>query len=313
MGWTDQVNAAAMISQQLASVGVHVSTVAKPLPSQGQDVADGDYDMVIASGPPPSDTPWSYFDAVYHLPPGPGAGLDPERYLDPAAWALVQQAAATPSSDKPRWPACTASSRWTSCRRCPRSRCGTTALGSRPAPATGWGTLPAPNRATSTPRSCGPDGWARYHRAGLGPAQGELRVPEAARGAGPVLSARGRGHPGLRSEVKNGRSWCSLALVSEGFGSAGPKAFRVTDGQLRARVGTEVYRAGAAFSTRTAHPSPDRAPVPPGAWAGPVVAGAGRRPGGGERRGGRRPALCWAWWRCRYRSPFPGSWPWSVL
>jgi peptide/nickel transport system substrate-binding protein len=97
-GWTDQVNAATTICQQLAKVGVHVSLREKPLAERDSDVANGDYDMVIDNGPAPSSTPWTYFDSVYRLPLGPRqeAGANEERYSDPAAWALVQQAAATP-------------------------------------------------------------------------------------------------------------------------------------------------------------------------------------------------------------------------
>jgi peptide/nickel transport system substrate-binding protein len=97
-GRTDQVNAAATICQQLAKVGVHVSTVVKPVAERDADVVNGNYDMVIAYGPTLSSTPWTYFDSVYQLPlhQRQDAGLNDERYSDPAAWALVEQAAQTP-------------------------------------------------------------------------------------------------------------------------------------------------------------------------------------------------------------------------
>ncbi|MGP8208843.1 MAG: ABC transporter substrate-binding protein [Acidimicrobiales bacterium] len=96
--WTDQVNAATAISLELAKAGIHASVVDKPIGERDADVADGDYDMVIDSGPAPSSTPWTYFDSVYRLPlqSRQQAGFNDERYSDPAAWALVQQAAATP-------------------------------------------------------------------------------------------------------------------------------------------------------------------------------------------------------------------------
>jgi peptide/nickel transport system substrate-binding protein len=97
-GWTDQVNAATTMCLQLAKVGVHVTLVEKPLGERDSDVADGGFDMVIDNGPAPSSTPWTYFDSVYRLPlqSRQPVGFNDERYSDPAAWALVQQAAATP-------------------------------------------------------------------------------------------------------------------------------------------------------------------------------------------------------------------------
>jgi peptide/nickel transport system substrate-binding protein len=100
-GWTDLVNAATVITEQLAKVGVHVSVVVKPLGQRDSEVADGNYDMVIDSGPTPSSTPWTYFDSVYQLPlqSHQQPGVNAERYSDPAAWALVEKAAVTPPSD----------------------------------------------------------------------------------------------------------------------------------------------------------------------------------------------------------------------
>ena len=100
-GWTDLVNAATMITEQLAKVGVHVSVVAKPLAQRDIDIADGNYDMVIDNGPTPSSTPWTYFDSVYRLPVQrqQQGGINAERFSDPAAWALVEKAAVTPPSD----------------------------------------------------------------------------------------------------------------------------------------------------------------------------------------------------------------------
>jgi peptide/nickel transport system substrate-binding protein len=99
-GWTDQVNAATMICQQLAKVGVHASVVAEAAGRRDADVAEGAYDMVIANGPGPGPTPWTYFGSVYRLPilSRQDQGFNDERYSDPAAWALVQEAAVTPPS-----------------------------------------------------------------------------------------------------------------------------------------------------------------------------------------------------------------------
>jgi peptide/nickel transport system substrate-binding protein len=100
-GWTDEIDAATAISHQLAVVGVHLEPVVEPLATEHAEVADGSFDMVIANGPEPSPTPWTYFNAVYRLPitAQQPAGLNEERYSGPATWALVRQAAATPLSD----------------------------------------------------------------------------------------------------------------------------------------------------------------------------------------------------------------------
>jgi peptide/nickel transport system substrate-binding protein len=131
--WTDQVNAATTITQELAKVGVHVSVVVKPLGQRDSDIADGNYDMVIDSGPAPNSTPWTYFDSVYQLPlqGHQQPGVNAERYSDPAAWA-------TPSS------------RPISFRPSPRSHCGTAGPGSRRTPRTGRATHRAPAPTTST-------------------------------------------------------------------------------------------------------------------------------------------------------------------
>ena len=100
-GLTDQINAATAICQQLAEVGAHVSVLVRPPGQRFEDVLNGNFDMVIANGPPPSSSPWTYFDSVYQLPvrARQEPGFNTERYSDPAAWALVEQAAATPPTE----------------------------------------------------------------------------------------------------------------------------------------------------------------------------------------------------------------------
>lgn len=101
MGGTDWVNAAADICQQLGKVGIHVSTKVVPPGERDADIVDGNYDMVIYNAPGVGPTPWTYFDTVYHLPVNAkqASHVDTERFIDPAAWALVQRAAATPVTD----------------------------------------------------------------------------------------------------------------------------------------------------------------------------------------------------------------------
>jgi peptide/nickel transport system substrate-binding protein len=100
-GWTDLIDAAKVMCQQLGKVGIHV--VARPVPIGGRnaDVASGNYDMVINYGAGLSQTPWSYFDSVYQLPLAKvqAGGLNTERFSAPSDWSLVQEAAATPLTD----------------------------------------------------------------------------------------------------------------------------------------------------------------------------------------------------------------------
>jgi peptide/nickel transport system substrate-binding protein len=96
-GWTDLVDAATVMCQQLSKVGVHVVAHAVPLRGRDADVADGDYDMVINDSAGLGSTPWSYFDTVYQLPLGKvQVGQNTERFSAPPDWSLVQEAAATP-------------------------------------------------------------------------------------------------------------------------------------------------------------------------------------------------------------------------
>jgi peptide/nickel transport system substrate-binding protein len=100
-GGTDWISAAGTICKQLAEVGIQVSEKVVPPETRDADIVDGNYDMVIFNAGGVAPTPWAYFDNVYQLPLSPGQFLraDTERFVDPAAWALVQRAAATPVTD----------------------------------------------------------------------------------------------------------------------------------------------------------------------------------------------------------------------
>ena len=99
---TDLRDAAELFAGQLAKVGVHVSVEAATTGTVAKDIASGHYDMVINQQVEVSSSPWQYFDTVYRLPlpAALAAGQNTERFSDPAAWALVEQAAATPASDR---------------------------------------------------------------------------------------------------------------------------------------------------------------------------------------------------------------------
>jgi peptide/nickel transport system substrate-binding protein len=101
IGWTDWMDAATQLSQQLESVGIHVSAKFVPAAALDSDISSGNYEITIADNTGVCPTPWSYYDAVYHLPmiPSQGSQLNAERFSEPAAWALVRQAATTPPTD----------------------------------------------------------------------------------------------------------------------------------------------------------------------------------------------------------------------
>jgi peptide/nickel transport system substrate-binding protein len=101
VGWTDWMDAATQLSQQLQSIGIHVSARFVPADALEDDISSGNYDMTIADSTGLCPTPWSYYDAVYHLPINPSKTqqLNAERFSDTAAWALVRQAAVTPPTD----------------------------------------------------------------------------------------------------------------------------------------------------------------------------------------------------------------------
>jgi peptide/nickel transport system substrate-binding protein len=100
-GWTDWMDAATQLAQQMESVGIHISTRFVPASALEDDIGSGNYDLTMADNTGLCPTPWSYYDAVYHLPINASNAqqLNAERFSDPAAWALVRQAATTPPTD----------------------------------------------------------------------------------------------------------------------------------------------------------------------------------------------------------------------
>ncbi|HUC14918.1 MAG TPA: ABC transporter substrate-binding protein, partial [Acidimicrobiales bacterium] len=101
IGGTDWISAAGTICKQLAEVGIHASAKVVPPKMRDADIVDGNYDMVIYNAGGVGPTPWTYFDNVYQLPltAKQSSRANTERFVDPAAWALLQHAAATPVTD----------------------------------------------------------------------------------------------------------------------------------------------------------------------------------------------------------------------
>jgi peptide/nickel transport system substrate-binding protein len=101
-GQSDLDDAAHLLAAQLAKVGVRVYVEAVSPAVLTKDLSSGNYDMVVNPEVGISPNPWEYFDTIYRLPlpVALAAGENTERFKDPGAWSLVQQAATTPTSDK---------------------------------------------------------------------------------------------------------------------------------------------------------------------------------------------------------------------
>ena len=103
-GLNDLEAAAGVIARQLLVVGINVKVSYTSYSIWEEDLATGQFELTIAGQTALDATPWGYFDRVYALPTKATtdeqvAGLNPERFSDPAAWALVKQAGATPLSE----------------------------------------------------------------------------------------------------------------------------------------------------------------------------------------------------------------------
>jgi peptide/nickel transport system substrate-binding protein len=103
-GLDDLKAAAGVIARQLLVVGIKVKVSYASYSNWEEDLATGQYELTIAGQAALDATPWGYFDRVYALPIGGTAdeqvaGLNPERFSDPAAWALVKRAGTIPPAE----------------------------------------------------------------------------------------------------------------------------------------------------------------------------------------------------------------------
>jgi peptide/nickel transport system substrate-binding protein len=100
-GYTDWMAGIVIISSELKAVGINVTPIYPQDAARNTDLTSGNYDLALDNNAGPDSTPWSYFQRVYNLPilSQQTSQLNWERYSDPAAWALVQEAAKTPTTD----------------------------------------------------------------------------------------------------------------------------------------------------------------------------------------------------------------------
>ncbi len=100
-GWSDWEAAEKVIVTSLKAAGINVE--AKPVDYNGLVDArnNGNFDFVINNEVQVSNTPWTYYDYIFHMPLQSGAGKNRNygSYENPQAWALVQQLDKTPVTD----------------------------------------------------------------------------------------------------------------------------------------------------------------------------------------------------------------------
>ncbi len=100
-GWTDWMESINVISQSAQAVGINLAT---EFPTYDELVAartPGDFDMVIANDRQVSNTPFTYYDYLFHLPidETTTATMNYGRFESEKAWDLVQQLDRTPVDD----------------------------------------------------------------------------------------------------------------------------------------------------------------------------------------------------------------------
>ena len=100
-GWSDWEAARDIIITSLKAAGINVES--KPLDYNGLVAArnSGDFDLVINNEVQLGNTPWNYYDYIFHMPLMQGAAKNRNYggYENPDAWALVQQLDKTPVTD----------------------------------------------------------------------------------------------------------------------------------------------------------------------------------------------------------------------
>jgi len=99
-GWSDWMQAIQMISDSAKKVGIKITPIYPDFNTYQTNRNTGHFDLVIDNTPQLSDTPFTYYNYLFHLPIlSSMTNFNFERYSNPAAWKLVQQLDNTPKSD----------------------------------------------------------------------------------------------------------------------------------------------------------------------------------------------------------------------
>ncbi len=99
-GWTDWMEAARIISEGLQEAGINVTADFPDAGAVDDARATGEFDLLINNSSQISNTPWTYYNYLFHQPiqeqmfPGNFG-----RYENDEAWDLVQELARTPQDD----------------------------------------------------------------------------------------------------------------------------------------------------------------------------------------------------------------------
>ena len=100
-GWSDWEASRDVIIASLKAAGINIES--KPLDYNGLVEArnSGNFDLVINNEVQIANSPWTYYDYMFHMPLQEGAGKNRNfsSYENPDAWALVQQLDKTPVDD----------------------------------------------------------------------------------------------------------------------------------------------------------------------------------------------------------------------
>lgn len=102
-GWEDWVLASKLIATTAAKAGIRIAPSAPDYGTYWGNRSTGNFDLAIDNTPQLSDSPWTYYDYLFHQPVLPQQTFaNFERFSGPdaaSAWALTQQLNQTPPSD----------------------------------------------------------------------------------------------------------------------------------------------------------------------------------------------------------------------
>lgn len=99
-GWSDWMQAIQMISSDAKKVGIKITPTYPDFNTYQTQRNTGTFDLMIDNNAQLSDTPYTYYNYLFHLPIlSSMTNFNFQRFNDPAAWKLVQKLDSTPKTD----------------------------------------------------------------------------------------------------------------------------------------------------------------------------------------------------------------------